>query len=205
MDRDLTINETLILGLIASSKLINSRFNPDLPSYLTSRLSGKNLESVIEKANMRFWTPIGKSSIYSILKRLAKVNYIKSQTETIGTPPIRTLYYNCTQKGIKQLTQEIEHLLSTVTPIIDIFSISFGFSHLLTQSHLKDCLKTRLEKMKKFSQEVEDKFNNFHFGNDHEIRIFKNLLQRGQFHMKAELEWLEDVTNDLEKVNESKI
>ena len=193
-----TSNEMLILGLIASAKLINKRFNPENKVHLT-KLSGKQLEFIIEKNKMRHWTQIGISSIYAILKRLEKLKYIESFSETTGSPPTRSQYYNVTPNGLDYLSGELKAILSTVTPLVDIFSIGFGFSHLLSTKELKTSLEKRLLALKKQEFIFNERFSEIPHNDDEVQRIFTNLFNRGQFHIEAEIKWLRQFINDLNK------
>lgn len=54
---------------------------------------GYEIEQVIEERNMRDWTEIGFSSIYNVLSRLEKSNYLSSRLEAAaGRGPARKVY-----------------------------------------------------------------------------------------------------------------
>ena len=54
---------------------------------------GYEIEQVIEERNMRDWTEIGFSSIYNVLSRLEKNNYLAARLEVAaGRGPARKVY-----------------------------------------------------------------------------------------------------------------
>ena len=74
----LTLNDITLLGLLNESD---------------SGFTGKQLEETIEDRNMRVWTKIGKSSIYSNLKKLEQKNFVSVKVQLTQLKEDSTQYH----------------------------------------------------------------------------------------------------------------
>ncbi|MHA2362865.1 MAG: hypothetical protein ACXAC7_02830 [Candidatus Hodarchaeales archaeon] len=192
----LTSNELLCLGLITSSKFITSMFG-EPHTKPKNAISGKKLEEITKKKPIQEWTTIGKSSIYAILKRLEERLLIQGNSETTGIPPVRTVYYNITNKGLELLKQEVKLILSKFTFTLDIFTIACGFSHVFSTSELIVGLEQRLKDIQERIEFSQEKIIEAHTKERIPPFIFQKLFERGQQHAKTEIKWLEQLISEL--------
>jgi DNA-binding PadR family transcriptional regulator len=72
---------------------------------------GYDIEAAIEQRGMREWTDIGFSSIYYLLKKLEKEEYIRSQLQPAPQGPTRKVY-SLTLAGLEVLREQARMLLS---------------------------------------------------------------------------------------------
>lgn len=109
---------------------------------------GYELEKVIEERKMRFWTEIGFSSIYYVLKRLENKELIQSTVENVEGKPSRRVY-NVTEKGHKAMKEKVKHVLSTNKKLISPFDLGIAYHFLLEPEEVLDCLKLYTESLDK--------------------------------------------------------
>jgi len=91
---EMTDVEMAILGLVAEG-----------PKY------GYQIEGDIERRGMREWTEIGFSSIYYVLNKLEKQNWLSSEMRTEGNRPARKIY-SATSSGMQALRSAVKACLS---------------------------------------------------------------------------------------------
>ena len=182
MKNELTLNDMTILGLLQEEE---------------SGFTGKELEKIVEDRNMRNWTKIGKSTIYSNLKKLEKKKYVNFQESfkknDPNFPPIREKYYSLTTQGKSHLESALYTTLSTHKKIIDPFDISLAYLFYLTPEKRKKAIDERLEQIlqRKIFLEKQCELS--------QDPIVFLLFSKPLYQVKAEEEWITTYYDQLTK------
>jgi len=106
-------------------------------------LYGYTIEKIIEERGMRYWTKIGFSSIYYVLKRLEGRGLITSTCEQQETGPSRRIY-TITPAGRREMQMAVKGFLSAYTQNISAFDLGIANLTLLPPKDVASCLKKRL-------------------------------------------------------------
>jgi DNA-binding PadR family transcriptional regulator len=106
-------------------------------------LYGYTIEKIIEERGMRYWTKIGFSSIYYVLKRLEGRGLITSTCEQQETGPSRRIY-TITPAGRRDMEMAVRGFLSTYTRNISAFDLGIANLTLLPPKDVTSSLKKRL-------------------------------------------------------------
>lgn len=127
-DEELTDAEFLVLGLLS-----------EMPRH------GYQLEQVIEERGMREWTRIGFSSIYFVLGKLEKRNFVASE-KPAGAKARKI--YSITDTGREVLVNQTLAALRDLRPTYP--SVLLGMAHwpVLQRDEALDALRTRANAVK---------------------------------------------------------
>ncbi|MDR3596248.1 PadR family transcriptional regulator [Clostridium sp.] len=154
---------------------------------------GYELESVIQRRNMRGWTNIGFSSIYNSLSKLEKNGHIISRYEKEHGSPKRKVYsINDEAKLIikEQIIKMIyEYKLDATSHNIGMF-----FSYLITKEELLKTLISRKENLIERKELFIKKCNED--PPENEKADLKMLFQRTILFINTEISWLEMYINN---------
>lgn len=149
---------------------------------------GYELESVIQKRNMRGWTNIGFSSIYNSLTKLEKNGYIILRYEKEHGSPKRKVYSIEKQAKIivkEQIIKMIsEYKLDATSHFIGMF-----FSYLIAKKDLYEALINRKENLVERKELFVRKCSEDQPVN--EKADLKMLFQKTILLMDTEISWLE--------------
>ncbi len=107
-------------------------------------LYGYKLEKIIEERGMRNWTEIGFSSIYYVLKRLEKKEFITSELESVKGKPSRKIY-TTTKKGKLAMEEKVKTLLSENKKILSPLDIGIAYLKTLKTEEVLECLHQYLK------------------------------------------------------------
>jgi DNA-binding PadR family transcriptional regulator len=105
---------------------------------------GYELERVIEERYMRYWTEIGFSSIYHILKQLEKKKLIKCTSSCDRSKRMKKVY-SLTAAGKKQLKSAIRSRFSSCGIVSSPYLLSLVNLDGLTEKQLLSALRERRE------------------------------------------------------------
>jgi DNA-binding PadR family transcriptional regulator len=162
--------EAAILGLICES-----------PQY------GYQLEKIVEERGMRNWTEIGFSSIYYVLKRLEKKNYIMGEMKAIEGKPARKVY-TITSQGIDAMQLKVKSALSENQK--SIYPIDIGIANIPIISP-----EESLKSLKSYIESMNEKINFL----EKSVKLHKDLkspyfvvalFDRPLNQLKCEKEWI---------------
>jgi len=166
MNKELTDNEFLLLGLVA-----------EMPRH------GYELEQIIDQRGMREWTQIGFSSIYFLLGKLEKKDLIKAETPDSAKAKKR---YKLTRSGKKMLANRTLSALRHVRPSYSPLLMGMIHWPVLTREQALEGLKARGDAVAKELARYRD----IHFEQqpapDHIDSMFEFCI--GQ--LKAEEKWV---------------
>lgn len=162
--------EAAILGLICES-----------PQY------GYRIEKIVEERGMRNWTEIGFSSIYYVLKRLEKKNYINGEMNAVEGKPSRKIY-TITPEGGEALQNKVKSVLSENKKVISPFDL--GIANIKTINP-----KEALESLKSYLKSMEERIffleNSLKIHNELKSPYFVvALFDRPLKQIKCEKEWV---------------
>lgn len=122
--------EAAILGLLCES-----------PQY------GYHLEKIVEERGMRNWTEIGFSSIYYVLKRLEKKNYISGEIKPTKGKPSRKIY-TITSEGEEAMQEKVKVTLSENQKLISPFDLGIANIKVISPEEAMESLEMYLESLK---------------------------------------------------------
>ena len=154
---------------------------------------GYEFDSVIEQRNMREWTNVGFSSIYSSLSKLEKKGLIASRYEKEYGSPKRKVY-SIEDEAREIVKEQIIRLLGEYDINPSGFDIAMLFSHLITSEELRYALiihKNNLSNRKKFLLQ--------RYGQHPTAKVrphIKALFERPIAFIDTEIMWIEEYLND---------
>ena len=159
---------------------------------------GYEIEAVIEERRMRNWTKIGFSSIYNSLNNLEKKGWIGSRHEEKHGSPARKVYF--IHDDYRETVREtIKKSLHSPRRVYSEFSIGLAFSHFLSMEEVVDCLvqyRSNLESRKQAILESYEEQPAAH----HLIHV-KALFTHPLKLIEAEVEWINDLLNEMKEDN----
>ncbi|SDR29262.1 PadR family transcriptional regulator [Pseudovibrio sp. Tun.PSC04-5.I4] len=166
MSDNLTDSELLVLGLVS-----------EMPRH------GYELEQVIEQRGMREWTQIGFSSIYFVLGKLEKKDFVTAEKPS-GAKAKKS--YIMTSTGRDALVTQTLTAIKTVRPTYS--SILLGMAHwpTLTRQQALSALRQRGEALQTELSRIENILIDQQPLPDHVEALFNFSI--GQ--LKAEADWL---------------
>ena len=155
---------------------------------------GYEIESVIEKRNMRNWSKIGFSSIYNSLKNLEKKGLIGSRYEAEYGSPARKVYYlDDTAKAY--VCETIKSIIHSPNRVYSEFSIGIAFSHFLTKEEVYECLVKYREGLEKRKELILQNYTKEPAiqGKIHLKALFTHPLKL----IEAEVDWINDLLYEI--------
>lgn len=157
---------------------------------------GYEIESVIEKRNMRNWTKIGFSSIYNSLKNLEKKGLIGSRYEEEYGAPARKVYF-VNDSGKESVRETIKNILHCPQRVYSEFSIGMAFSHFLTKEEVYESLVRYREGLERRQQMI---LHNYSKEPEVQSKIhLKALFTHPLKLIEAEIEWINDLLNEIKE------
>lgn len=156
---------------------------------------GYEIEQVIEERNMRDWTEIGFSSIYHILNRLEKNNYLAARLEASeGRGPARKVY-EVTEDGRSAWYQATLEALSTPAKHDQSFYLGMvGLSAVPREEALK-ALENYRQKLHERRHVVNARRQAV--GEGEALFIVDAMFDYGLHQIDAEIEWIETFMRSL--------
>jgi DNA-binding PadR family transcriptional regulator len=121
---------------------------------------GYQIEQIIEERGMRDWTNIGFSSIYYILEKLKKIDWLESVLECgEGKGPARQIH-SLTTTGRNAWKKAVINALST--PLRSNSNFQLGLSNLLhlEKSQIISALEKYVKELEQKYQQVSEKLTN---------------------------------------------
>lgn len=166
-------NEIAILGLLSESPM-----------------HGYQIHQEITRREMDYWAKIKLASIYTTLTRLEEGGLIKSEKEKVGNTPERTVY-SITDKGRSGLGDMVEYFLREDDRPEWPFGLGVAFIQGASRERVLAALQHRREKLMQCDLDLHD----------HLIKLKEQipfnwflLIENAHKHMKLELEWLDQLT-----------
>jgi DNA-binding PadR family transcriptional regulator len=157
-------------------------------------LYGYEIEKIIEERNMRYWTEIGFSSIYYVLKRLEEDDLIRSKERLVKGRS--RVIYSITRNGKKILKEKIASLLSENTKLISPFELGIAYMHSLDPKEAIECLEKylfssqkRLDKLKEYVKNSKTELENYR-----KIALYERPLEL----LDAEMNWIKRFIAELQ-------
>jgi len=162
---------------------------------------GYEIEQVIEAREMRNWTEVGFSSIYSILNKLEKKGFVEGQMEKpAGKGPARKVYH-ITKAGLEAYQRVTTEALSTPIPPYSAFLL--GLSNLQdipaedSLQALHQYRKKMVERAEHLRKRWDSQKDNLPFNVNAQFDLSMTLID-------AELSWVADFIHQLEARQEPK-
>jgi DNA-binding PadR family transcriptional regulator len=151
-------------------------------------LYGYTIEKTIEEREMRHWTDIGFSSLYSVLKSLESRDLIVSSCRQQENKPSRKVY-TITREGEQQMRANVSSLVSQNQWIVSPFDLGIAHLRLLSASETIACMNERIKALDAAIEHV-----NTHRIQHEKIKkpyLLLALSDSTLAHLSAEKSWVE--------------
>lgn len=158
--------------------------------YEKQKITGYQLNSLIEERGYREWADIGTTSIYTGLKKLKERNCVNSATDRYkkGKGPKGT-NYKLTPDGLTLLKTEVEQGLSTTRERDRRFALAVSALDVLSFAEILDALARRKEYLQ---QEFERIYQRYDLQKEY-LPLSAELLFRHTFtSIKKEIVFIEE-------------
>jgi DNA-binding PadR family transcriptional regulator len=175
---EMTDVELAILGLIAEG-----------PKY------GYQIEGDIEQRGMREWTEIGFSSIYYVLNKLEKQNWLSSEMSVEGNRPARKIY-SATPAGIQALRNAVKSCLSQPRLRSGDFDLALANLAVLSKDEIVTGLQSYRAMLVKRLAQVKAKWET-----DRQLGLpphIDRLFEHSVMRVSCELDWVSQYLNAIE-------
>jgi DNA-binding PadR family transcriptional regulator len=124
---------------------------------------GYAIEKAVTQANMREWTEVAFSSIYTILRRMKNSDLITSKREIVNGRS-RNLY-ELTELGNKEFLEKMVHNLSNKEKVISSLDAVIPFVEYLRKDEVIKCLEeyqksidAKIERYKERMNQIQTRF-----------------------------------------------
>jgi DNA-binding PadR family transcriptional regulator len=161
---------------------------------------GYAIEKSIEISNMREWTEVAFSSIYTILRRLKKNNLITSARETVNGRS-RNIYL-LTETGKMELQQKLLANLSEKQKIISSFDVPIAYLNMLNKEEI-------LASLEEYETSINERIERYYVRQDQiqsrivdkrpEMFFLTALSERHITMLEAEKEWLHRYIDEIKE------
>lgn len=119
----------------------------------TENLSAYDMLKKIDSMNMKYWFPIGNTTLYETALRLEKKTYIKDKDE--GNSKV---IYELTEQGLEELRNTIRSLFLKVDFDTIWFCLATMYCNVLEKSELDNLIQQRKLILKEYKVETEKHF-----------------------------------------------
>jgi len=161
---------------------------------------GYAIEKAIDVSNIREWTDVAFSSIYTILRRMKKDKLITSSRETVNGRS-RNVYF-LTEKGEKELEEKLVLNLSKKEKIISSFDVSIANLEKIDK-------ETILKALKEYEDSINIRMERYYVRRDQidarvvskypEKFVLRALSDRHLAMLEAEKEWLAEYIEEIKE------
>jgi DNA-binding PadR family transcriptional regulator len=153
------------------------------------------IEQVIEERNMRYWTEIGFSSIYRILKKLEDSNWLRGQMKPPeGRGPARKVYH-LTDEGNQVWQQAALQTLAEPESRSSSFLLGLDSLGELPPQQVMEAIEANLNRQQMVYQQLNQAVENHPMKDDFFIGIFFDYLLH---QLSTEIAWLERLSQKLD-------
>jgi DNA-binding PadR family transcriptional regulator len=155
---------------------------------------GYELERIIEERYMRYWTEMGFSSIYYVLKQLEKKKLIKSKKSS-GKHKVTKKVYSITPDGRKILKNSLKDLFSSCGSVTVPYLLSLSNLSLMSKKQLIPMIEKRIDMISCHLELLDDAMKPFKGSGMPEPKIMESWFKHTA---TAEKQWLEKFKKELE-------
>lgn len=173
----MSATEVLVLGLIRSGA-----------KY------GHEIDKRLDEWQIRLWNRTNRATIYKVLQRMEKKNWISSDLEKIGNYPERKVY-SLTSEGERALQKMVAEGLASKEIVQFEQSVWIGFMEVLPPSLVAQQIKRRRSYVRNLLEQFpleEDLEPNCYLGKKANIKFLRSYYQ-------LELEWLDWILEEMRK------
>jgi len=147
------------------------------------------IEKIIEKRNMRYWTEISFSTLYYELNKLEEKKFVTSETK-ISEKNVAQKIYTINSNGRKKIKEKVIELLSKTEKII--WQIDLGMANICLINE-----KETIDAFKKYIKSIDEYIEMY----QQLLEFFKKhdypnsdcaLAERPIMHLKVEKKWAKE-------------
>ena len=118
------------------------------------RLSAYEMLKKIEERHMKYWLPIGNTTLYETALRLEKKEWIKGEKQ--GTNKV---IYQLTNEGKEELVDTLRTLFTRVDYDTIWFSLAALFCNVLDSNQLQDLIGKRRILLEEYYNGIQEQYN----------------------------------------------
>ena len=156
---------------------------------------GYEIEQIIKQRGMREWTEVGFSSIYYLLKKLEKANFVESElVATHGRGKSRRVY-QITPEGRKILHETILDVLSHPQKNFPAVLLGIANMSFISAEQVKASLRTYRNDVAERLAYIQTKADE----KKKRPKQLKYLFEYSLFMLDAEIKWVEMMLEDLDE------
>lgn len=163
------------------------------------QLNPYELIKVLRMFHVDNWFNIADSTVYATIKKLCKGGYIEGELSKNGNMPEKTIY-SVTEKGKKQLEEQLIHALSTFTYDVLNFSVAALFFDFFEKSEILKLLEERLTFLEKYEYGIDNQIE--HLKNENIPVLFLVNIKRNKKIITCEKEVTKDYINEITHMKE---
>jgi len=113
-------------------------------------MSAYDILKRIEHMEMKYWWPIGDTTLYETAIRLEKKNFI------LGTKEDKKVVYSITEKGLEELKSAIRTIFLRVDYDTIWFSLAMMYYTILTKNEIAKLITKRRALLQEYSKAIEE-------------------------------------------------
>lgn len=164
-------------------------------------MHGYEIKQRIKREEMAEWAGISYGAIYSALNKLARDGFVeKISTEQVGKRPSRDVY-QITKSGHDEFLRLLQEALSVAEHRVTPIDVGIRFMGALPHAEAQALLRQHKETLEEvLAYHIEERTR---IAAQHEhapyLEGICTLFDHGIIHMQAEIEWLGEVLDKLER------
>ncbi len=164
---------------------------------LNKPIHGYELKRIIEE-NMGDWTNIAFGSIYFALNKLNEEGLVEQiSQEKVGNRPSRSIY-KVTEKGKNEFLTLLREIWQKYEREFYSLDIALAFSNYISVREIKGYIQNRIDKIEDILKYIEN-HKQEQLVKKEVPKMAKAVFSHSEHHLKAELDWLKEVLDNLMK------
>ena len=161
---------------------------------------GYAIEKAVTQSNMREWTEVAFSSIYTILRRMKKNNMITSNREIVNGRS-RNIY-ELTELGDKKFHERMIYNISNKEKMISSLDSAITFLEYLSKDEIINGLEEYVKSIDARMERYQERMNQIQqriVSRDPSMSHLLGLCTRHIELLSSEKKWIKGYTSDLDK------
>ncbi|MDS0527088.1 PadR family transcriptional regulator [Clostridium sp. SHJSY1] len=162
-------------------------------------LNPYELIKVLRIFHVNDWFNIADSTVYATIKKLCKGGYLEGELSKNGNMPEKTVY-SVTEKGRKQLGEQLVNALSTFSYDVLEFSVAALFFDFFEKKEILKLLEERLIFLEKYECGIDSQIN--YLKNENIPILFLADIKRNKKIITCEKEVTKDYIDEIAHMQE---
>jgi len=166
-----------------------------------SPMHGYEIKQRIKREEMAEWAGVSYGAIYSALNKLARDGFVeKVSTEQVGNRPSRDVY-QITKNGRGEFLRLLREALSVLEHRVPSIDVGIRFMGTLPHAEARALLRQHKETLEEvLTRHIEERIQSVaQYEHTPYLEGICVLFDHGIIHVQAEIEWLDQVLDKLER------